>query len=36
MYLSLLPFSEIKNAEFYYDREVVDKHLAISCTTYSQ
>lgn len=35
MYLSTIPFEELKNGEFYYDREVADKHLTISCTGYS-
>lgn len=32
----MAPFETIKNGEFYYDRKVAGKHLAISGTTYKQ
>jgi dehydrogenase/reductase SDR family protein 12 len=35
VYLSTMPFEEVVNGEFYYDREIADKHLTISCTGYS-
>jgi hypothetical protein len=32
----LAPFEKIVNGEFYFDREVVDKHLTIGCTNHKQ
>ena len=35
-YLAIAPFNSLQSGEFYYDREIADKHLTISCTTYNQ
>lgn len=35
-YLSLTPIEKINSGQFYYDRKIADKHLAISGTTYKQ
>ena len=35
-FLSTVPAAQLRNGEFYYDREIADKHLTISCTKYDQ
>lgn len=36
LWLSLFNISKLISGQFYYEREVADKHLLISCTTYKQ
>ena len=35
-YLAVADDELIKNGEFYFDRKIAEKHLAISCTSYTQ
>ena len=36
LYLSVAELEQLKNGEFYFDREVADKHLTIALTSYKQ